>query len=173
MIYQHFTEINSQIQGLVLVDRDNTLIYDSGYFHNENEVTFIPSTVEALKRLTGKSVPIMLVSNQAGIGLKKFTFDDAISVNRRIHTDMKGVGINISGAVFCPHTQHENCDFRKPNTGMIDFCRRLSGLTNDRMYFLGDKESDRLAATKAGVTFGWTHDLTNPLQIASWVDSLC
>lgn len=173
MIYQKFSEFNPQIRALILLDRDNTLIFDSGYFHDAAQVAFIPRTLEALDRVRDQSVEIMMVSNQAGIGLKKFTFDQAISVNRRICEDLKIKGIPLSGAVFCPHTQQDNCKCRKPNPGMIQFCIQLSGLTSDKIYFLGDKETDKFAAINAGVTFGWTQDLDNPLQIKSWVDGLC
>jgi D-glycero-D-manno-heptose 1,7-bisphosphate phosphatase len=173
LIYQNFTELGSQLKALVLVDRDNTLINDTGYFHSVDEISYIPSTLDVLQKISKDSVAIIIVSNQGGIGLKKFTFDDSISVNERIYSDLGALGISISGAAFCPHTKHDECFYRKPKTGMIDFCLKLSGLTRNRVFFLGDQESDRKSASSAGINFGWTQSCHVSKELEMWIEKIC
>ncbi len=173
LIYQSFLEFVPQAKALVLVDRDNTLIYDSGYFHDVDQITYIPSTLTALQVVPKDSAAIAIVSNQAGIGLRKFTFDDSIAVNERIYNDLGALDIGINGAAFCPHTRLNECSCRKPKTGMIDFCVKLSGLTRDRIFFLGDQESDRLAASNAGIKFGWTQNCCESKDLEQWIDAVC
>ena len=54
--------------------------------------------------------------------------------------------------LFCPHAPEENCQCRKPRTGMLQDIFQRSGIASDQCLFIGDSLSDIEAAQAAGCT---------------------
>ena len=60
----------------VFLDRDGTLNEEVGYLHRPEDVVLIPGSAEAIARLNARGVPVIVVTNQAGIGQGKYGWED-------------------------------------------------------------------------------------------------
>ena len=71
-----------------------------------------------------------------------------------IHTWMlRGIldsGGDILGACYCPHRPDEGCSCRKPSPGMIQAASEIFQFPLAETCFIGDRDSDLLAANRAG-----------------------
>ena len=66
------------------LDRDGTIIEDVGYVSRPEDVRLIPGAAEGIAILNAASVPVIVVSNQSGIGRGYFTYDDYAQVQARV-----------------------------------------------------------------------------------------
>ncbi len=71
-----------------------------------------------------------------------YTVDDMNAVHAEMERQLACEGAKIDGIYYCPHRPDENCDCRKPRTGMG---RRAIGdhdLDPQQCWMIGDKDSD-------------------------------
>jgi D-glycero-D-manno-heptose 1,7-bisphosphate phosphatase len=54
------------------------------------------------------------------------------------------------GTCYCPHRPDEGCSCRKPSPGMIKAASETFQFSLPETYFIGDRNSDVLAANHAG-----------------------
>ena len=138
----------TQPKGLVLLDRDGTLIRNSPF--DPSTVELLPGVIEALRDLQAAGFRLCLVTNQQGIGLGYFGYHDFIESNRRLLGLLGKQGISISKIYFCPHSMADSCECRKPAPGLILRALREQNVTADRCFVIGDSASDIEAAQAAG-----------------------
>lgn len=143
----------------VFLDRDGTLIEETGYANAMDQIIIYPYAALSLELLKRAGFLLIVVSNQAGVakGLVDPSFPDAVvaHLQERLRFD---AGPAIDGGYHCPHHSEgtvphlaRRCDCRKPEIGMIeraasDFQIDLSG-----SYLVGDHLSDVEAAHRAGM----------------------
>jgi D-glycero-D-manno-heptose 1,7-bisphosphate phosphatase len=135
--------------GAVFLDRDGTIIEDVHYLSKLEEVKLLPFVEEGLNMLKQCGYKLIVVSNQSGVGRGYFS-EDFVNRTHRYLNDMLG-GI-IDEFYFCPHTPNDNCNCRKPNTGMIDAAIDRFNINKRLSFVVGDKESDIELGLNAGVT---------------------
>ena len=51
-------------------------------------------------------------------------------------------GASVDAIYYCPHTSSENCDCRKPRTGMLERAVREHALDLQRSFVVGDRYAD-------------------------------
>jgi len=135
-------------KGLVLVDRDGTLVKDATF--DPGQVELLPGVAESLKRLQDAGYLLCIVSNQQGIGLGYFGYRDFIDGNRKLLRLLGKEGIAIRKIYFCPHSIGEPCDCRKPAPGLILKALRELNVTPENTFVIGDSAADMEAARAAG-----------------------
>ena len=138
----------SHAKGLVLVDRDGTLVKDATF--DPGQVELLPGVAESLKRLQDAGYLLCIVSNQQGIGLGYFGYHDFIDGNRKILRLLGKERIAIGRIYFCPHSLGESCDCRKPAPGLILKALRDLNATPENTFVIGDSAEDMEAARAAG-----------------------
>jgi rfaE bifunctional protein nucleotidyltransferase chain/domain len=136
--------------GLVLLDRDGTLIRNIPFLHDPSQVEVLPGVAEGLLKLQNAGLRLAIVSNQQGIGLGYFTVQDFIAVNQRLFRELNPHGIRISRVYFCPHSVADQCSCRKPASGMIARAMRDFGMPPERTFVIGDTDADIQAGEAAG-----------------------
>jgi D-glycero-D-manno-heptose 1,7-bisphosphate phosphatase len=72
------------------------------------------------------------------------------NVHDHMKNELKKVGADIELILFCPHANEDNCECRKPKTGLLEKAEAELGISLKNCFFIGDKESDLLAAKKHG-----------------------
>lgn len=137
-------------RGLVLLDRDGTLIRDVPFLHDPAQVEILPGVVEGLVKLQEAGFRLAIVSNQQGIGLGYYTVQDFIAVNRKLLRELGSHGIRIARIYFCPHSLDEQCGCRKPGSSMITRAMRDLEITPERTFVIGDSDADMQAGQAAG-----------------------
>jgi len=66
----------------VFVDRDGTIVEDTGYVHKAEDFKLLPNAIEGLRKL-GKFM-IFIVTNQSGIGRGVYKLEDFKKFNDRM-----------------------------------------------------------------------------------------
>ena len=133
--------------GLVLLDRDGTLIRDASF--DPTQVELLPGVAEALRDLQAAGFRLCLVSNQQGIGLGYFGYREFMESNRKLLGLLGKEGIAIQKIYFCPHSLADSCDCRKPAPGLILRALREQNMDPERCFVVGDSVSDIEAARAA------------------------
>jgi D-glycero-D-manno-heptose 1,7-bisphosphate phosphatase len=137
-------------RGLVLLDRDGTLIRNVPFVADPARVELLPGVAAALARLQAAGLRLAIATNQQGIGLGYHTVQEMIAVNQRLFRELAPHGVLISRVYFCPHSAADRCGCRKPAAGMIVRAMRDFGMPPERTFFVGDTEADMRAGRAAG-----------------------
>jgi len=137
-------------RGLVLLDRDGTLIRNVPFLHDPAKVEILPGVIDGLLKLQAAGLRLAIVTNQQGIGLGYYTAQDFIAVNQRLLRELGARGVRISKIYFCPHSLGEQCSCRKPATGMITRAMRDFDAAPERTFLAGDSDDDMQAGADAG-----------------------
>ncbi len=136
--------------GLVLLDRDGTLIRNVPFLHDPAKVEILPGVIDGLLKLQAAGLGLAIVTNQQGIGLGYYSVQDFIAVNQRLLRELGARGVRISKIYFCPHSLGDQCSCRKPATGMITRAMRDFGFTPGQTFLIGDSDEDMQAGKDAG-----------------------
>ncbi len=138
----------------VFVDRDGTLNRDCPYCHDPKDLYVFADTVELLKKYADMGYFIFIVTNQSGLNRGYFTRRELDSFNEALKKELKTMGVTIDHIFICPHTPEENCNCRKPATGMIDQALDSYDIDISRSVFVGDRDDmDGELARKFGMKF--------------------
>lgn len=139
-------------QGAVFLDRDGTVIADRHYLADPDGVEVLPGAAEAIAELNERGVPVFLVTNQSGIGRGMFTGEDFGRVQERLTEELAYRGARLDGVYFCPHSPDDECDCRKPATGLFERAAREHDLDLKKSIFIGDRMRDLEPALRWGGT---------------------
>jgi D-glycero-D-manno-heptose 1,7-bisphosphate phosphatase len=141
----------------IFIDRDGTLNEEVGYLHRPEDVVLIPGAAEALARVNARGIPVIVVTNQSGIGKGRYDLKDFQAVMTRIKEILLAVGAHMDGIYAAPHHSqgvgqyaHPDHPDRKPNPGMLLRAAEDHGLDLSRSWMVGDKEIDLGAGRNAG-----------------------
>ena len=132
----------------IFLDRDGTLIKDTGYLHKVEDIEFLPGVVDALKKL--KAFKLFIITNQAGISKKNFLLEDMHRVNAFISKELLNHKIKIEHIYYCPHAPQDNCQCRKPKTMLIKSAQKEYDIDLKNSLVIGDKPADIMLAKNAG-----------------------
>ena len=126
----------------VFLDRDGTVIVDKHYLHDPAGVELLPRAAKGLRRMRALGLPLVLVSNQSGVGRGYFSLADVQRVHRRLQELLLEENIELDGIYVCPHAPEEACGCRKPLPGLIEQASRELGLEPGQSFVIGDKPCD-------------------------------
>lgn len=136
----------------IFLDRDGTIIEEKNYLSDPAEVTLLPGAAEGLRSLSRHSFPLVVVSNQSGIGRGFFSASQAQAVQDRLKELLAQECVTIAGWYMCPHEPGANCSCRKPLPGMIRAAARDLSLNPLESFMIGDKRCDIDLAAAIGAT---------------------
>ncbi len=126
----------------LILDRDDTILDDPGYLSDPQKIRFLPGAVAGLKRFHAAGWPLVVVTNQSGLGRGYFGLQELESVHARLRSLLCDQGVDLAGIYFCPHAPDEGCDCRKPKPDLAYKASRALGLSLSDCVVVGDKESD-------------------------------
>lgn len=136
----------------VFLDRDGTVIEDAHYIKSHDQVRLIPGAAEAVKTINDAKVPVIVVTNQSGIGRGLITVDDYKAVTERFHALLAQHGAHIDASYFCPdhpaRTGPSTC--RKPATKMFENAIRDFEVDPANVAYIGDRWRDVAASKTLG-----------------------
>ena len=174
----------------VFLDRDGVLIDEVNYLARVDQVRVIPGAPGAVRRLNDAGIPVVVVTNQAGVARGYFP-ESQVEV---IHDYLSKVFDEEANARFDrfdyspfhptegigEYRQETEC--RKPNPGMLVRSAIALNLELTRSWMVGDKVSDLQAGAAADCRtilvrtgYGATIDLTAPntkLKLAAVVPTV-
>jgi histidinol-phosphate phosphatase family protein len=133
----------NQLPTAVFLDRDGTIIHDARYLSRPEQVKLIDGAAEAIARINTAMVPVIIVTNQSGIGRGFFTLEDYAAVAARLDALLAEHGAHVDATYFCPHAPEDQCECRKP--GDLLFRRaqaEIPAIDLARALYLGDRMRD-------------------------------
>lgn len=141
----------------LFIDRDGTLNEEVDHLHRPEEAVLTPGAAQALARVNRLGIPVVVVTNQAGIGKGLFGWEDYEAVMARIRVMLATEGAHIDAAYACPFHEEAQGEYRipdhpdrKPNPGMLRRAAEAFGLDLSRSWMVGDKPLDLEAGRRAG-----------------------
>jgi len=120
-----------------------------------------PGVLARLREYRARGYAIVGVTNQGAVGLGWLSEADVEEINQRLANDLAhGLFDLILYSPYHPHSRYpayrDQSHWRKPNPGMAFEARERLGLDLGTSIMVGDMESDRLFARKAGIgSFVW------------------
>ncbi len=132
------------------LDRDGTINEEVEYLGDPDHLTLLPGAGEAIRRLNEARVPVLIVSNQAGVGRGYFTEHEVEAVHQRLVERLAEHGAHLDGIYYCPHHPDDNCACRKPRAGLIEQAARDHEIDLESSVVIGDKPSDLAAGQSVG-----------------------
>jgi len=134
----------------VFLDRDDTLIENVPYLGDPRKVKLIPGASSAIAELRRSKLPLIIISNQSGVGRGLITKEQVRSVDARMEELLGG------GKVF---THYGHCyaapgdpydDRRKPSPKMLQEAATAFDLDLKNSFMVGNRLSDVQAGQAAG-----------------------
>lgn len=147
----------SEGKKLIFLDRDGVINKDPGGWTEYNYVTkqedfhFLPGSKEAVKKLNDAGYEIIMISNQAGISKKYFSEADLKKVTFRMLDGLREAGGKVKKVFYCMHDDSDNCNCRKPKTGLFEQAEKELRVKARGNYFVGDGKMDVGAAAGYGL----------------------
>ncbi len=135
----------------VFLDRDGTIIKNVPYLNNPDEIEFLTGVIEGLKILVNNGFSLFVVTNQSGVSRGFIKIQKLEEIHTKIKNILRENGIDIKEIVYCPHHPDDNCNCRKPKTGMIDNILKKYKIDLRNSYLIGDKDEDIILAKNTGI----------------------
>ena len=134
----------------VFLDRDGTVSEEVGYLNHASRFRLLNGAAEAIRRLNEASLPVIVVTNQSGVGRGYFPEQLVRDVHDRMKAELQEAGARLDGVYYCPHVAADGCDCRKPKTGMLEQAARELELDLEKSFVVGDRHGDVELAHCAG-----------------------
>ena len=149
--------MNAARRAAAFLDRDGVVVEEVGYLSCAADVRLTAGAAAAIARLNARDVPVVVVTNQAGVARGRFAETAIAAVHAEIDQQLAEQGARIDRYYYCPHHPEGTveqyrlaCRCRKPQPGMIERAAHELGLDPARSWLVGDKLSDLEAAWRAG-----------------------
>ena len=136
---------------LVILDRDGVINYDSAAFiKTPDEWKPIPGSLEAIAHLTQAGYRVVVATNQSGIGRGLLDMGALNAINDKMCKAAIQAGGRIDAMFYCPHANTDNCNCRKPATGMFKEIADRFGVELNGVPAIGDSLRDLQTAAAVG-----------------------
>ena len=162
-------DLSTFSKGVIVFDRDGTLIEDAGQHNDPEKLVFLPGVIEVVTVLNSLNYGIAVASNQSGLESEKFSLDELFEFNGKLKDSLySNGGGEIHLIAICPHLDSSNCNCRKPKPGLLQEIES-SGIGEIRL-FVGNSDSDRQAAAAHGVEYVDVNSQNILEEVLNWSD---
>jgi D-glycero-D-manno-heptose 1,7-bisphosphate phosphatase len=142
----------------LFLDRDGVIVQEAGYLHRIEEIRVVPGAAKVIAAANKQSIPVIMVTNQSGIGRGHYGWAEFKSVQDAIVASLATEGARIDAVYACAHhpeaegfLAHPNHPARKPNPGMLLQAASDLALDLKSSWLVGDKAADIDAAKRASI----------------------
>ncbi len=135
----------------VFLDRDGTINEEVGYLNHPSRLRILPRVAKALKTLVDRGVLLFVVTNQSGPARGYFPEELVYQINSLIEQRLKRKGVKFQEFLVCLHHPEENCNCRKPKTGLLELAFSKYTIDKNRSFVIGDRWVDIELAKRAGL----------------------
>lgn len=128
----------------VFLDRDGTIVRDVNYLARPEQLALIPGATEAMTRFIDAGLPLIVVTNQSGIGRGYFTEDDFTRITARLDEMLLDHGVRLTATYHCPDAPDvpDAISCRKPGDKMYLRAALDHDIDLSRSFYIGDKWRD-------------------------------
>lgn len=112
---------------------------------------FYPYSIEAIKLLNDNNILAIVVTNQSHISKGLLTMTDFNNRVDILKSELSSKKAHIDAVYCCPHGRNDNCECKKPKTGMLVQAQKDFNIELSKSYVIGDMgAADMIMANKAG-----------------------
>ncbi len=141
----------------IFLDRDDTLIEDTGYISSPEQVKLLTGVARALIELKALEYKLVIVTNQSAVARGIVTEKVLGDIHKRLEQLLAEKNAFLDGIYYCPYHpkgvvkkyRQEN-DCRKPNPGMLLRAAEEMDIDLDESWCVGNSISDVEAGLRAG-----------------------
>lgn len=134
---------------VAFLDRDGTVIHDYPdlMWKYVKRPVFFEESIVTLKKLNELGYQIIFISNQYIINENIITQDQFEKINNLFLNHLKNNNVKILDFFYCPHTDDEKCNCKKPKPGLImQALEKYPDIDMNMSIYIGDSIADvRLA----------------------------
>jgi len=141
----------------VFLDRDGTMVHDTGYLSRLEDLQWFPYTIDAVRLLNRAGFLVIVATNQGGVGLGFYPEAFVHQVHGIMADRIGAAGGRVDAWLYCPHHPHAKiealrieCDCRKPLGGMVQQAQQQFDIDLAGSFVVGDKMSDVGLAKSVG-----------------------
>jgi D-glycero-D-manno-heptose 1,7-bisphosphate phosphatase len=138
----------------VFLDRDgviNQKLPEGEYVSNWGRFALLPRVAEAIAQLNQAGLRVIVVTNQRGVALGKYTLSDVNSIHKNLEVALALSSAHIDAFYFCPHDK-EQCGCRKPLPGLFNQAKHdFPEIEPASSAIVGDSLSDIEFGTSLGL----------------------
>lgn len=156
----------------VFLDRDgviNKKIKDD-YVKCWAEFEFLPGAPEAIKILNQAHFKVIVVTNQACIGKGIIQEKQLQQIHQQMIYELQKYGAYLDAIYYCPHRVEDNCNCRKPKTGMLEQAAKDFKIDYNNSWLIGDESKDIEAGKSVGCR---TYQVTDEKRLLEVVKEIC
>lgn len=143
----------TQTKPIILLDRDGVINADSkAYVKSVDEWQPLPGSIKSIAALSKAGFKVFVVTNQSGIARGYYDETTLAAMHQKMTQLVAAEGGQIDGIQYCPHGPDDNCQCRKPRTGMIEAIEQQLGVsfTDTPAIMVGDSLRDLQAGQARG-----------------------
>lgn len=104
----------------------------------------------AIRKLNEAGLPVVVVTNQSGVARGYFPESLVKEVHERMVSELAAEGARVDGVYYCPHVGADECECRKPKTGMLEQAAKELHLDLKKSFVVGDRRGDVELAHRSG-----------------------
>ena len=141
----------------IFLDKDGTVLIDVPYNVDPDKMYPARGAQAALQQLAGLGWPLIVVSNQSGLALGRFTQPALTHMRARLAEIFDACGARLHDFYYCPHhpqgsvqTYARDCSCRKPEPGMLLRAAADHDIDLQASWMVGDILNDVEAGRRAG-----------------------
>ena len=161
----------------VFLDRDGTVNVEVHYLSQPEQIELLPTVSETISMLNSRGIPVVIVTNQAGIARGYFPEQNLIAIHDHLRQVLAEKNAHVDEIYYCPHHPSAGlgvygkvCDCRKPSPGMLTRAADELAIDLTRSLMIGDRESDLQAGARAGcqtalVTTGYGQETSAAIDL--------
>jgi D-glycero-D-manno-heptose 1,7-bisphosphate phosphatase len=141
----------------IFLDRDDTLIEDSGYINHPDQVKLLDGVPEALIELRELGYKLIVASNQSAVARGIITEKVLAQIHDRLQQLLAEKGASIDRIYYCPYhpegavaKYRQESDWRKPKPGMLLAAAKEMDIDLRESWMIGNSDRDIEAGARAG-----------------------
>jgi D,D-heptose 1,7-bisphosphate phosphatase len=141
----------------IFLDRDDTLIEDTGYINDPDQVKLLEGVPEVLLALKEMGYKLVVVSNQSAVARGIVTEEVLALIHKRLEQLLADEGASLDRIYYCPYhpegaipKYRRDSDMRKPNPGMLLEAGKDMDIDLAESWMVGNSYGDIEAGLRAG-----------------------
>ena len=135
----------------VFLDRDGVINKErNDYVKSISELEIFPNVAKNVELLKNAGFLVVIITNQSAINRGLITHEMVSQIHSSIQNYLKANGTYVDGFFYCPHKPDENCNCRKPKSGLLNKAILELNIDVNSSWMIGDNDSDIEASTSIG-----------------------
>jgi imidazoleglycerol-phosphate dehydratase/histidinol-phosphatase len=138
---------------ILFIDRDGTLIIEPPDFQVDavEKVRLVDDVIPSLLELAKHGYRFVMVTNQDGLGTDSLPQEDFDPPHALMMSLFSSQGVVFDEVFICPHLPDDNCECRKPRTGLLTKYLAANAIDLAASAVIGDRQTDVELADRIGV----------------------